>query len=71
MSLVKEVYSEVPSYEAMLPVLLNTTDIPHGQVFFLAFPPLFFAFLGQFLALLLLPSSFFCFFFLLLSSAFF
>ncbi len=31
-ALVKEVYSEVPSYEAMLPVLLNTADIPHGQV---------------------------------------
>lgn len=28
---VKEVYSEVPSYEAMLPVLLNTTDIAHGE----------------------------------------
>lgn len=28
---VKEVYSEVPSYEAMLPVLLNTTNVEYGQ----------------------------------------
>ncbi len=27
----RKVYSEVPSYETMLPILLNTTDVPHGE----------------------------------------
>ena len=30
-AIVKEVYSEVPSYETMLPILLNTADIPYGE----------------------------------------